>query len=182
MTEDEVSTRIDEEVSARIKALYPDLSRYALSKLRDNQNAADALQEAQLAIWIARKQFRSPEKFTGWAFAILRNKINDHFRKHQTRREFFIETILETIGDASPDPEQRLIELERLRLLDQEISSLEDNEREIVLLRHANLSFAQIADQVKKPLGSVSSTYTRAKKKIRKFIEDREEPNSYAGN
>jgi RNA polymerase sigma-70 factor, ECF subfamily len=179
-----VSEMTEEGILTRLKDLHLRMFAYALGMLRDRQDAEDVLQEAEIAIWQKHHQVHNPKSFTGWAFRILRNKIYDHLRrvKYRMEHEFLIdETILEMIGDASPDPERRLIQLERLRRVHQALSSLNYRERETVLLRLAGLSNSEIADQIEQPEGNVRSRHTRAIEKIRGVMRSREEPNSYAG-
>jgi RNA polymerase sigma-70 factor (ECF subfamily) len=177
-----VSEMTEEEVVARIQELHLRMFRYAWSVLGNRQDAEDVLELAQTRIWKARNQCRDPEKFESWAFAILNNKIKDDFRKHKRRleKESFVDKILlETLGDGSPDPERRLIQFE---LLQEALSSLNDKEKKAVLLRGKDgLSNSEIADQTEQRESSVRSQYSRGIRKIKKAIEGRKEPNSYAG-
>lgn len=177
-----VSEMTEEEVLTRIQELHLRMFRYAWSVLGNRQDAEDVLELAQTRIWKARNQCRDPEKFESWAFAILNNKIKDHFRKHKRRLEkesFVDKTLLETLGDGSPDPERRLIQFE---LLQEALSSLNDKEKKAVLLREEDgLSNSEIADQTEQRESSVRSQYSRGIRKIKKAIEGRKEPNSYAG-
>jgi RNA polymerase sigma-70 factor (TIGR02943 family) len=61
------------------------LYRYALPRVNDNEIAKDLIQETFLAAWRNYDNFKGEISEKNWLFAILKNKIIDHFRKASTR-------------------------------------------------------------------------------------------------
>lgn len=57
------------------------LYRYALSRLHDDEQAADMVQEALLAAWKGRENFAGSSTVRTWLVGILKHKIIDHIRK-----------------------------------------------------------------------------------------------------
>lgn len=65
-----------------ILALRRDMLKFAQLQLRDSGAAEDAVQEALIAAMNHRSGFAGRSALKTWVFAILRNKIIDHLRKH----------------------------------------------------------------------------------------------------
>ena len=61
------------------------LYRYALPRVQDAELAKDLVQETFLAAWRNRDNFKAEVSEKNWMYAILKNKIIDHFRKAATR-------------------------------------------------------------------------------------------------
>jgi RNA polymerase sigma-70 factor (ECF subfamily) len=61
------------------------LYRYALSRVNDTETAKDLVQETFLAAWRNYDNFKGGISEKNWLFAILKNKIIDHFRRASTR-------------------------------------------------------------------------------------------------
>lgn len=64
-----------------LAALRPRLLRFARLQLRDEAAAEDAVQEALLAATTHSGRFEGAAAASTWAFAILKNKITDEFRR-----------------------------------------------------------------------------------------------------
>ena len=62
------------------------LFRYALVKTKDESASEELVQETFLAAVSAGKSFRNESTISTWLFAILKNKIADHFRKIRRQR------------------------------------------------------------------------------------------------
>jgi RNA polymerase sigma-70 factor (TIGR02943 family) len=65
-----------------ILALRRDMLKFAQLQLRDSGAAEDAVQEALIAAMNHQSGFAGRSALKTWVFAILRNKIIDHLRKH----------------------------------------------------------------------------------------------------
>lgn len=65
------------------------LYRFALSKVNDQNDVEDLLQETFLAALNAHSKFRGDSSVRSWLIAILRLKIYDHYRKKGARGENF---------------------------------------------------------------------------------------------
>jgi len=57
------------------------LYRYAMSRLHDEELAADLLQETLLAAWKGRDSFSGDSSLRTWLTGILKHKIIDHIRR-----------------------------------------------------------------------------------------------------
>ena len=98
------------------------------------------------------------------------NRVRDEGRRRQ-RRSTTVFRLHEADQptQSTPDGADERDELEAMR---DAIRSLDDRDREIIELRHHGaLSFAQIADTLGEPMGTVLARHHRALKKLRSRIE-----------
>ncbi len=65
-----------------IASIRRDMLRFAQMQLRDAGSAEDMVQEALLAAMTSEQAFAGRSALKTWMFAILRNKIVDHIRRH----------------------------------------------------------------------------------------------------
>lgn len=128
-------------------------------------------------------------KFEPWLFRIAMNKLRDEMRrrKRQARptdmspgadREDSPNpaagmTAEPREGGAGEDPVDRLDRAEQIEQMRQAIAELPEADQEILHLRHtAGLSFAQIAETLEQPLGTVLARGHRALGKLKKRMVD----------
>jgi RNA polymerase sigma factor (sigma-70 family) len=147
------------------------LARYLLHNTAD---ADDAVQECYLRALRYFDTFRGTE-IKPWLFAILRNVCRGEFarRSHAT---LAMDDTTDDTEDAVPlwQEEQASPETEMLHQRDTEairrlVAELPDPFREAIVLREVNeLSYSEIADVVRVPIGTVMSRLARARSMLRK--------------
>ncbi len=130
-------------------------------------------------------------RFESWLFRIAMNKLRDEMRrrKRQARptdmspaagkedakgsRGVFAAS--DEQGGLGEDPAERLSRAEQVDRLKTAIAGLPEADREVLHLRHtAGLSFAQIAETLEQPLGTVLARGHRALGKLKKQMLDDE--------
>lgn len=62
------------------------LYAYAMARVNDMQQAEDIVQNTFLSAWKARETYKGQASEKNWLYAILKNKIIDHFRKQSTSK------------------------------------------------------------------------------------------------
>lgn len=152
----------------------PGLRRYARTLLRDPADADDLVQDC-LERAIGRWHQRRPGCDTrAWLFAILHNLAMDRLRQAARRGPH---VRVEQAGPAAmaraPDQEQALHHREVLAALD----GLPDDQRAVMLLVAVeDLSYAQAAEALGVPIGTVMSRLSRARARLREAFESRQAP------
>ncbi len=98
--------------------LAPDLRAFIYGRIHAN-DAADVFQEAMKGIFggICKFQGGSEKSLLAWCYRIARNKINDHLRKHISRRlepipDEEIEKYVEESGKTQPLSEKDKLDCE----------------------------------------------------------------------
>lgn len=143
---------------------------YALSVLKNRQDAEDVLHDCYVNIYQTAQTYRSEGKPMAWIMTITRNLCLHRLRERGRRAETpecDWEALLR--ADGGLGDEERLM----LRAC---MDSLGGEERRIFLL-HAVSGFKhrEIAEFMELPLATVLSKYSRAVKKMRKFLEEAEQ-------
>jgi RNA polymerase sigma-70 factor (ECF subfamily) len=135
----------------------------ALGFVHNQQDALDVSQDAFIRAFRKIKMFDTRMPFFPWFYRLLRNLCIDHLkRKNRTRA-----IPLEDIHLLAKEKEDR----ELKETLWKGIEKLPFEQREIVILRYFQQhSYAEIAEIIGKPLGTVMSSLFYAKKKLREII------------
>jgi RNA polymerase sigma-70 factor (ECF subfamily) len=118
-------------------------------------------------------------RFEAWLFRIAINRLRDELRrrKRQAIAVDFETTPPEALGGVAtgPGPSDAMHRREQIKRLRAAIDRLPDADRELLHLRYtAELSFAEIAETLDQPLGTVLARGHRALKKLRDMLDDRE--------
>ncbi len=140
---------------------------FALSILRNRQDAEDVMHDAFLRIYQSASGYRPMGKPMGWTLTIVRNLCYNRFRAGRINED--IADYADLLPAKDDDVTQRLVLQEALSILDFE-------ERQIVIL-HAltGLKHREIAEILEMPVGTVTSKYKRSLKKMRDSMERKEE-------
>lgn len=168
---EDIFLRIADNDMAAFEELYNSTQKsvysFALSILKNHDDAMDVLQETYLKIRGAAHLYKPMGKPMAWIFTITRNLAMSRIRI-ANKADYLSETDLEDNMSFSyvTDRDDRLVLQAALSILDLE-------EREILLL-HAVSGFKhrEIADNLGLSLGTVLSKYQRSLKKLRKHIKD----------
>lgn len=175
----------DEEIVARILRgeddLFPALVRRYQSRLvghltrvvGNREEALDLSQEIFLKVFQALPRYNSEYKFSTWIFRIASNAGIDFLRKRRIRTVPMDAPVPGDPDDSraarefpSPDldPYGELRNDERRLRIGQEIAALPAEFRELISLRHfAGLSYEEIAETKRMPLGTVKNKLFRAR-------------------
>jgi len=145
-----------------------DLMRFLVRFLGSHAAAEDVFQETFLQIHLSAETFDVSRRFKPWLFTIAANKARDHHRRTGRRRTMSLSApisksedrarFVDLLDSGLPTPEEPLTQLERAGLIRAVVDELPDHLREILLLSYfQKLSYAQIADSLEIPLGTVKS-------------------------
>ena len=136
----------------------------AARMLGSPDDAADAVQEALLRAWRALPRFRRDARFGTWLHRICLNAVYDH----QARRR------PATALDDAPEPadtRDRIAEHELSDALQQALAALDEDYRVAVLLYDvAGCSYAETADVLGIPEGTVKSRIYRGRRELARHL------------
>ena len=131
---------------------------HAVAILRNREDALDCLQEAFLDAFQALSRFDTGRSFYPWFYILPRNRC---YKLANRRREG---TPLEEVTLLAPGGENPELE--------QALQSLNAEDRELITLRHLDgLSYAEIAERLEIPVGTVMSRLYHARRKMRAKLE-----------
>lgn len=148
-----------------LEPLLPQAGRYALSLLRNRADAEDAVQTAALRGLERLKSYDEARPFAGWWFSILHNHCIDRLRR--ARRSPIAPVDLESVAvQAEPGPDWTELE--------QALRDLPPHHAEVVRLHYfAGLRYAQIAEVLSIPTGTVMSRLYNARQALAAKLTER---------
>jgi RNA polymerase sigma-70 factor, ECF subfamily len=137
---------------------------HALAILGNREDALDAVQEAFIDAFQALDRLDLTRRFYPWFYVILRNRCYKQAAGRK-RREMSNTDELQILAPAPTiQPEDKM-------LLDQALVELENEDREIITLRHLDgLSYQELAQRLEVPEGTIMSRLHYARKRLREKL------------
>jgi RNA polymerase sigma-70 factor (ECF subfamily) len=144
-----------------------DVFRFVRSIVGDEHEAEDVTQTVFLKLMrVIGKYQRGTVPFTAWLMRVARNAAIDHLRE---RRPIPCEEIR---GQSTQDDID--VNLERLMELRAAMAGLQDEQREVVLLRHVHgLAPGEIASRLGKSEGAVHGLHHRGRRAVQARLRER---------
>lgn len=165
----EASGRTTEDMMRLVQPLIPALRRYARTLLRDPANADDLVQDCLERVVTYWHQRRSAATARAWVFTILHNLAMSRLRQGARRGlSVPLEDVDEGVMAQPPVQEHGLRQQELLRALER----LPEEQRSVLLLVSVeDLSYAEAAQALDIPIGTVMSRLARAREKLLRDME-----------
>jgi len=147
----------------------------------NTEDASDLTQEAFTKAFNKLPSYEPRYAFSTWLFKIATNNCIDHIRKKRLVTLSIDETIKEgsdqqfsfNIKSSAPDPEQRLMKDQRLKMMRSLIGQLSTKYRQMIEMRFfQELSYDEIATELNIPLGTVKAQLFRAKEMLHNELKN----------
>ena len=141
-----------------------------------SRDADDAAQEAMISIVRGLPRFDGRSQFSTWVYRIATNAALDELRRRKRR------PALRVVGDDETAPEptdplaERVVEAVVDRLaIDDALDALPEDFRAAVVLRDvADLDYAEIAEALGVPVGTVKSRIARGRNQLTTLLGNRD--------
>jgi len=151
--------------------------------LGNGEEARDAAQEAFVRAYTGVRDFDPRQPFAAWVLRIARNHCIDLLRRRRPTLALAAEGRSEEGADAGVAPEltdhfavsgeQRVQEEEAQRDLDRAVCGLPPRYREVIALFHIqHKSYAEIAQSLGVPMGTVMTWLHRARKELKARLSE----------
>jgi RNA polymerase sigma-70 factor (ECF subfamily) len=139
----------------------------------------DLAQETLLRLWLVRERYEPTGRFAGYLFSIARHHWLNQ-RKKQQKRPARLAPLEEAALEAAPfqvnQPERVLLERLRHARIRQAIAALPEHYRVVFqLCQIEGWSYAEAADRLGIPLGTVKSRMAGAVRRLRAGLSGEEE-------
>ena len=126
-------------------------------------DADEAAQEAFVAAWRALPNFRGDAKFSTWLYRLTTNAAIDVMRREKRHQTVGDGEMIEVADDAD-SPQETVERTEQQEAVQKALATLSEEYREVLLLRYMEeLDYAEIAEVLQLPSGTVKSRINRAK-------------------
>mgnify|MGYP001793412881 CR=1 FL=1 len=174
-----------------VRTYSPRLMAVAKRFLRDEQDAADALQDAFINAFRNLDKFNEQARLSTWLHRIVVNASLTKLRKAGRRSEVSIDGLLPAftadghLASANPawgiTPDEIAQDRERKSWVREQIERLPDDYRDIILLRDIEeMDTAETADLLGISTGAVKTRLHRARQALKALLE--EALSTHAGN
>ncbi len=176
------TARGDESAFAEIMARHRQrVADHAYRMLGDNSAAEDVAQQVFIQAWRAAGRYRPEAQLITWLLHIARNLVLNEIRRRQRKPAQSLDAEnLPGHFSAAPEsdrPDHQAAGAETAAAIEAAIATLPENQRTALLLvRHENLSYEEIAGVMKTTVSSVKSLVFRARthlrRKLARFLDD----------
>ena len=129
--------------------------------------AEDVVQDAFLSLGRHLAAGGSEQNLRSWLYRVAHNNARSRQTSYGRRFAAPLEGVVDRLVDHAT-PERALLEKEKFRRLARAVRSLNDHERECLLLRGEGLRYREIGEVLEIPTSTVADTVERA---IRKLAE-----------
>ena len=151
--------------------------------LSDYDDASDATQEVFIKVYRSIASFKGQSSFITWLYVICRNVCNDILRKRQRRgvsvsiySDNEDEDYVKEIKSDAPSPDEMVEQSEREMAVREAINMLKPEYKEVIVYSDMQqLSYDEVAQILKCPVGTVKSRLNRARAALRKNLADKRE-------
>lgn len=173
---------------AAFAALYERTSSHLFAVVlrinRDRAQAEDVLQEVYVNVWRAAQSFDAAQSQPlTWLTSIARNRAIDSLRRKQTEPQTQPASlshdgdeerdVYDDVADNAPGPLALLSQASDARALSDCMQGLTARQRQSVALAfYDGLSHAEVAEQMREPLGTVKSWVRRALLSLKSCLEN----------
>jgi len=146
--------------------------------VKDFDVAEDIVQETFLRVYRKRHNYKAIANFSTWIFTIAGNLAKSELRRRKRWKFFSLDAYNDNEKKFElPDNGIKPDRAASVSILDENIQNaidkLQDKYKESLILRDIEgMSYKQIADITRVPVGTVKSRVNRARKKLRKKLRD----------
>ncbi len=138
-----------------------------------NDLAEEITQSTFCTLVVKIDQYTEVGRFESWLFRIAMNRLRDEMRRRKRQANPVQDDALAGLAGAGDDSRRQNDEADtdELRALRTAMARLSEADLQVIQLRHyGGLSFAQIAQVLGQPLGTVLARQHRALKKLRQLL------------
>ena len=143
------------------------------SQCGNNELAEEITQSTFCTVVMKIGQYTEVGRFEAWLFRIAMNRLRDEMRRRKRQARPVEDEVLTSLaGGIDPDQnKQSDADSEQLANLRQAMQRGEEEELKVIQMRHyGGLSFAQIAQVLDQPIGTVLARQHRALKKLKELL------------
>ena len=174
----------DQQAYAELLNNYRDSLYYIMLKMTSNPtDAEDLMIEAFGKAFKNLKNYTTEYAFSTWLFRIAANNCIDFLRK--SKRMQFADFLSDEDEPASnpfnvpadiPDPEEQIIEKQKIKLMHEVVDKLKPHYRRLVELRYfSEWSYEEIATELNLPIGTVKAKLFRSREFLYQVLQAHEE-------
>lgn len=174
LTDQELTVLLTEGNHAAYTVLYQRyfgvLYLHARKKIRDAEEARDAVQETFISLWKNKLNLDASKDIGAYLYTALRNRIIDFFSR-QTISSKYIDSLAEFDQQAHCITDYRIRERQLVEIIDREVNQLPPKMKEVFeLSRNKYLSHKEIAERLEMSEHTVRTHIKQALRILRRRL------------
>lgn len=146
--------------------------------LNNSEDASEQTQETFIKAFRYIKDFKGSSSISTWLYRIATNVCLDFLRKNKNKKTVSLEQnifddirIEDRLISSTPEPEKVAETNAQKQAIREALSKMSEKNRIIIVLRDfMGLSYDQIAETIKAPVGTVKSRISRARSELRDLL------------
>ena len=155
--------------AAEVEALIPRLRRFARALTGSREAAEDLTQDTLERAWAKRELWQAGTNLRAWLFAVMHNVFVNGTRRVRPTESL---DALAEVGAERADDSAAAESALAMRQLREALLRLPDDQRQVVLLVGLEqLSYAEAAEVLGVPIGTVMSRLSRGRERLRQLLE-----------
>lgn len=148
----------------------------SIVRLITKEENEDIEQEVYLKIWKNSEKYNEKGSIKSWISSIAKNASLDYL-KSSYHKVFQTSTsddfVIESIKDKKVTPEDKVVRLDRQKIIVNAINSLKPKFKEVIMMCEINgYSYEECAKRLNCPVGTVKSRIYNAKKELAEVLKD----------
>ena len=148
----------------------------SIIRLITKEENEDIEQEVYLKIWKNSEKYNEKGSIKSWISSIAKNASLDYL-KSSYHKVFQTSTsddfVIESIKDKKVTPEDKVVRLDRQKIIVNAINSLKPKFKEVIMMCEINgYSYEECAKRLNCPVGTVKSRIYNAKKELAEVLKD----------
>ena len=160
-----------------VELYYDKLHRYLrYIGIKDKDEAEDVLQEVFIKAYININSYNTNLKFSSWLYRIAHNEAVNKWRKEKNHIRLENEEVRESLINNLIEEkyiDQSLDSAYQERLVKQALQTLDSKYKDVLILYYLEeKSYEEIADVLKKPVGTIGTLLSRGKNQLRIRIDE----------
>jgi RNA polymerase sigma-70 factor (ECF subfamily) len=154
-----------------VRSYQTRLFNFVRSMVRNEELAEDITQESFVKAFFSLRRLKNPQSFKSWLFRIANNNTLDYLRKKRLPQVDVDEHVRETYVD-DRDPEAGVYQRARTSHIREALQKLKPDQRSILVMCDLQgLSYAEIAEVLRIPFGTVQSRIFYARRKLKEYLD-----------
>ena len=148
----------------------------SIIRLITKEENEDIEQEVYLKIWKNSEKYNEKGSIKSWISSIAKNASLDYL-KSSYHKVFQTSTsddfVIESIKDKKLTPEDKVVRLDRQKIIVNAINSLKPKFKEVIMMCEINgYSYEECAKRLNCPVGTVKARIYNAKKELAEVLKD----------
>ncbi len=149
------------------------LLRYGKKFLSERDNIEDVVQEVFIKTYQSIQSFDTTQPFSPWVYRIAHNTFLNYIKKRQRGPLYMFDFDTLVAHPIYEEPERRHDEKDMKEMVEKGLEKLTPAYKEILILYYLEeLSYKEIAEILRIPIGTVGIRIKRAKESLRKVYDD----------